>query len=147
MASTAPRGLKTRGKALWRHLDVDLDSPEGALALEACRTVDRLTALHAIADAEPSELLRGASVRVKDIIDAGSDREVQVEITLDKLLAEIRSTQASLKTLILAVVGLKSFDPSVADPKTPTAAGKPTKDTSTTIDEFTRKRDARKGSA
>lgn len=55
-AMEPPAGLLERGSALWLALGVELDSAAGAVALEACRTVDRLDALDRVIAADPTDL-------------------------------------------------------------------------------------------
>lgn len=86
---TPPRGLQTAGKRLWRSVadDYELDAHEGALLLQAARTVDRLD--------EIAEALAAAPLTVTNFKGDPIAHPLLVEqrlqsITLSRLLASLR---------------------------------------------------------
>ena len=147
MASPTPRGLGTRGKALWKHYGFDAGTPEGVLALEAARAADTLDNLFR----EEDGLVQTVSLRLKDHIDSEDDRQIQVTVQVDKLLAEIRAQQNNLRQILLNL-GLVAFPAKGADSEATSApaeapAGHPTKESRSSVDEFTQRRRARRGAS
>lgn len=95
MAPKTPAGLGTRGRRLWKALTGHGPSPaEREVALEACRTADRLDKLDA--------LLRGDA---EDWVRILPPREGEEELVLriDGALSEARQQQTVLKQLVAAV--------------------------------------------
>ena len=122
---TAPKGLGTRGTALWKSLAQAEDTPAGVLALEACRTADLLDDLHEIADGKGVlELLH-----FRLVTDDGSVAEVK----FDNVVGEIRQQQNNLRQMLLSL-GLK-----------PGVAAEPAKPKGSPLDELRAKREAREG--
>lgn len=86
-----PDGLGFAGRRLWKALGHDLDTAGGVLALEACRTADRLERL--------DSLLAGGEdwfTLVEEIPD--SNRYV---VVVDKALAEVRQQQTTFKAMLV----------------------------------------------
>lgn len=83
------------GRWLWREL-VEKGSPspsERVLIVEACRLVDRLDRLDAISNGKDRAWLQ-LSEELGDVTDG------QVTVIVDKVLAEARQQQTTLKQLI-----------------------------------------------
>lgn len=119
----APDGLSIRGTALWDVLAQDPSTPAGVLALEACRTADRLDELdRIIAGKGVLDLLR---FRLCD------DEGTVAEVKFDNVMAEVRQQQNALRQMLVSL-GMKPGAP-VAKPK-----GSP-------LDELRAKREARGG--
>lgn len=98
-----PTGLGVRGASLWKNLgQVSEHSASGVLAVEACRTADRLEGLHNL-------LAGGEWLRVE------MGREGDVVLMVDKALAEVRLQAAALKSL-LESPELKVAETGKADP-------------------------------
>lgn len=96
---TVPEGLQERGRALWSALGQTLDSPAGAIALEACRTVDRLDELASVI--EGKGVLNLMSFRLSlDLEDEVGDRQVHVKVEFSNVLAEARQQSLALKQLL-----------------------------------------------
>lgn len=148
MART-PRGLKERGKALWKHYDFEPGTPEGILALEACRSADLLDDM--FSERAIEGLLDRVRVKVEDIVwevdeDGEDAKRVIVEVKVDSLLAETRQQQGALRQMLLNL-GLVTVQPKADDggatgkagqggPPNPPASEK----TKSVVDEFTKKR-------
>lgn len=147
MASPTPRGLGRRGKALWKHYGFDAGTPEGVLALEAARAADTLDNLFQ----EEEGLLQTVSVRLSDYVDWEDERQINVTVQVDKLLSEIRAQQNNLRQILLNL-GLVAFPAKGAPGETTSApaeapAGHPTKESRSSVDEFTQRRRARRGAS
>lgn len=94
----APDGLQKRGAALWLALGKDLDSSAGAVALEACRTVDRLDELDQIIAGKG--VLNLLMFRTKlDLEDLVGDT-LTIKIEISNVLSEARQQGAALKQLL-----------------------------------------------
>ena len=148
MASPTPRGLGRRGKALWKHYGFDAGTPEGVLALEAARAADTLDNLFQ----EEEGLLQTVSVRLSDYVDWEDERQINVTVQVDKLLSEIRAQQNNLRQILLNL-GLVAFPAkgsgSTSDgiPATETPTAPPSKESRSSVDEFTQRRRARRGAS
>ena len=104
VALTAPKGLGTRGKRLWRDIvEVhELDPQQRVLLEEACRTVDRLDKLE--------EKLSGREdawahlrTRAESMVITDDGREVTIDLVVDNALSEARQQQNILKQLLAAM--------------------------------------------
>lgn len=86
----APPSLGARGRALWKSLGQTAGTPAGELALEACRSADRLERLDSYLGGRDAWL---------DLVEQveGSGR---LEIVVDKALAEARQQQTTFKALL-----------------------------------------------
>ena len=90
-----PPGLEARGRRLWKALTEHGASPaEQEVALEACRTADRLDKLDA--------LLRGETDTWAKLV-ADLDSESTYELRVTGALSEARQQQNILKQLVAAV--------------------------------------------
>lgn len=86
---SAPAGLSTAGRALWRSVvaDYDLDEHEKLLLREACRTADRLDRLEG--EAAKSDVT--AQNRFGEIVLHPAQVEArQQSLTLARLIASLR---------------------------------------------------------
>lgn len=92
----------SRGSELWRRLGQDSEfTPAGVLAVEACRTADRLEGLDRQLSGD--ELLR-----------VESDRQGDLVLMVDKALIEARLQASALKALLespLLKVAAEGADP------------------------------------
>lgn len=88
MNATPPKGLKVRGRKLWRELHVkyEFDMQEADLVLETCRTLDVIDSL-------------AAEVATAGVMVAGS----QGQLVLNPAIAELRQTQASFARLVTSL--------------------------------------------
>lgn len=103
-----PAGLRVRGSALWDSLDRPLDTAAGALALEACRIVDRLDDLdRIIAGKGVLDLMR---FRLNPDWWDDDGQHVQVTVKFDSVLAEARQ-QAGRLTALLDKLGIAGAAP------------------------------------
>lgn len=125
---TSLDGLADRGLALWKSLGCKEDTPEGALALEACRTADRLDELdRVIAGKGVLSLMRFRRVVNGD--------EPVVVVKFDSALGEARQQQNALRQMLITLgVGVP-----VAKGEDPQVAAK-----ASAVDEFTKRRQERK---
>jgi hypothetical protein len=107
-------GLKDRGAALWKTLGQELDSSAGQVALEACRTADRLDELDSvIAGKGVLDLMR---FRLNpDWWDEDDERHVHVTVGFQSVLAEARQQQTVFKNL-LTELGIKAKPAAPATP-------------------------------
>ena len=97
--SETPPGLDAAGEALWALLgaELSLTGPQRVLALEACRTADRLERLDRLTQGDPSEWA--------ELVDrTGLGRHAV--LVIDSALSEARQQQMALKQL-LAALGVK----------------------------------------
>lgn len=100
----APEGLQERGRALWEALGLDVASPAGAVALEACRIADRLDELDRVIAGKG--VLNLMSFRLDlDLEHESGDREVRVRVEFSHVLAEARQ-QAATFTALVSKLGL-----------------------------------------
>ena len=124
---TSLDGLADRGLALWKSLGCKEDTPEGALALEACRTADRLDEL--------DRVIAGKGVlslmRFRRVVDGD---EPVVVVKFDSALGEARQQQNALRQMLITLgVGV------------PVAKGEPqVAAKASAVDEFTKRRQERK---
>ena len=125
---TSLDGLADRGLALWKSLGCKEDTPEGVLALEACRTADRLDEL--------DRVIAGKGVlslmRFRRVVDGD---EPVVVVKFDSALGEARQQQNALRQMLITLgVGVP-----VAKGEDPQVAAK-----ASAVDEFTKRRQERK---
>lgn len=130
---TAPDGLKKAGAALWKTLGQDENTPSGRIALEACRTADRLEELDSIIQGKGVlELMR---FRRMDHNGNGSPEDpIVIEVKFDNVLGEARQQQNGLRQL-LTTLSAMSRDGEQSKPARQKAAS--------TVDEFTKRRRSR----
>ena len=104
VALTAPKGLGTRGKRLWRDIVEahELDPQQRVLLEEACRTVDRLDMLEGKLSGREDAWVH-LRTRVEDMVDDGQDRSVTIDLVIDGALSEARQQQNILKQLLAAM--------------------------------------------
>ena len=123
----SPDGLADRGLALWKSLGCEEGTPEGVLALEACRTADRLDEL--------DRVIAGKGVlslmRFRRVVDGD---EPVVVVKFDSALGEARQQQNALRQMLITLgVGV------------PVAKGEPqVAAKASAVDEFTKRRQERK---
>jgi hypothetical protein len=133
----APRSpiedLKPRGSALWKTLGQIEGTSAGAIALEACRTADRLDELDSIISGKG--VLQLLMFRLKlDLAELAEDAaEVKIKIEVSNVLAEARQQATALKNL-LTELGIKATP---AAPPRPAAANP--------LDQLTAKRNEKAG--
>ena len=126
--STSPDGLGPRGSALWESLARSPETPDGVLALEACRTADRLDELDSIIHGKG--VLHLMQFRLKDLFSPDDERRVSIEVKFDSVLSEARQQQGVLRQMLVSL-GLQS-----APADSPAAPA-------STVDEFTQRRERR----
>ena len=125
-----PAGLHDRGRHLWTTLGLTLDSPAGQLALEACRTADRLDELDSIIAGKG--VLNLMQFRLHEHWDDEGDRTVAVEVKFQSVLTEARGQQANFAGLLGAIASkVKATDQ---------PAPAPTAGASSPLDELARRR-------
>ena len=102
VALTAPKGLGTRGKRLWKDITAahDLDPQQRVLLEEACRTVDRLDMLEGKLSGREDAWVH-LRTRAEGMVD-GEDR-VTIDLVVDNALSEARQQQNILKQLLAAM--------------------------------------------
>lgn len=108
-ASTIPHGLHARGASLWTALGHQRGTAPGELALEACRTADRLDELDRIIAGKG--VLQLMKFRLTpDWWDDEGDRHVHVEVGFQSVLSETRQQQGRLAKLLedLGVTGARA---------------------------------------
>lgn len=116
--SQVPDGLQERGRALWSALGRAVGTPEGVLALEACRIADRLD--------EFDRLIAGKGVlnllQFRLDLDLGYDdrRNVEVTVKIQGVLAEARQHAVALGAL-LARLGLDAVESKPTEEGSPLA--------------------------
>lgn len=97
-----PDGLGVRGATLWDALGQSAGSPAGELALEACRSADRLDELDRIIAGKG--VLNLLSFRLNlDLEDEAGDRQVNVRVEFSHVLAEARQQQTTFKQILVAL--------------------------------------------
>lgn len=105
----------SRGARLWQQMNAGagLDPAHVVLLEEACRTADRLDKLESQLSGEDRAWLR---LKVPD--DGG-----EVEIVVDRLLAEARQQQLALKQLVAQIHAARTADDKPAGQPASTAGG------------------------
>jgi hypothetical protein len=100
---TAPRGLHTGGRALWREIvkDHELDAAQRVQLLEACRAKDRLDELASII--EGKGVLELMHFRIPHAFIPGLNGEVTVEVKFDQVLNQANATANGMKQLLAAL--------------------------------------------
>lgn len=132
---TVPDGLKAAGSALWQALGQDVNTAAGRIALEACRSADRLDELDSIIQGKGVlELMQFR--RVDKIGDGSPDQPVVVEVKFDNALGEARQQQNGIRQLLTTLDGMAGGAKSSA----PDAAS-----SVSAVDEFTKRRRERAG--
>lgn len=148
MASKPPIGLKERGRALWEKLDVKANTPAGVLGEEACRVADRIDHVWGLLEGGGEDaMIRQIHYKLDDIFNDDDQRDIYVTIKMTGLQAELRAQQALLRQLMVSVMALKEPDSAVGkgDPAVIGKGG--TQKVRTAVDEFTAKRNQRRGGA
>lgn len=97
--SAVPEGLYGRGAALWSALGQDAETPIGQLALEACRTADRLDELDSVIAGKGVLNLMAFRLSLDDELETG-EREIHVTIGFQNVLAEARQQQVTFANLL-----------------------------------------------
>lgn len=104
VAQTAPKGLATRGRRLWREIAEEhtLDAMQKVILEEACRTADRLDQLE--------EKLSGREdawahlrTRADSMIHTDDGVGVTIDLVVDNALTEARQQQNVFKQLLAAL--------------------------------------------
>lgn len=95
VASDAPAGLDSGGRALWDAITDahELDAVQLAQLTEACRAKDRLDRL--------DEILRGDVDSWMSLVD--NDRTGEIELKIDAALAQVNTTANLMKQLLAAL--------------------------------------------
>ena len=154
MAHRPPKHLRERGKALWKRLDVEANTPEGVLAEEACRVADKIDDLYTLLDGRAEEaILREATYKLEDYFP-DHEGNVHLEVKLTGLQNEMRQQQALLRQLILSAVGTKRYiekgieSEEPEEPEAAVKAGKPPKGAvnGSVVSEFGARRQQREAS-
>jgi hypothetical protein len=98
---TSPDDLGPRGAALWKTLAQSLDTVPGQIALEACRTADRLEDMDRVIRGKG--VLKMMQYRLRADWEDDEKRDVRVQVVFDQVLAEARMQQASFAKLLADV--------------------------------------------
>lgn len=131
---TAPDGLKAAGSALWQALGQDVHTAAGRVALEACRSADRLDELDSVIQGRGVlELMQFR--RVDKIGDGSPENPVVIEVKFDNVLGEARQQQNGIRQLLTTLDGMAGAKPSAPAAAPPASA----------VDEFTKRRRERAG--
>jgi hypothetical protein len=97
-----PDGLHARGSRLWAALGQTLGTAAGEVALEACRTADRLDELDRIIAGKG--VLNLMQFRLRELREAEEDgRAMSVEVKFQNVLAEARQQAGRFAALITAL--------------------------------------------
>ncbi|HWJ09058.1 MAG TPA: hypothetical protein VNS46_06745 [Nocardioides sp.] len=105
-----PAGLRSRGRALWSSLGVEVGTLHGELALEACRMADRLDELDRIVAGKG--VLQLMKFRLDpDWWDGDGNQHVHVKVGFQSVLAEARQQQATFKALLVELAELAEGTP------------------------------------
>lgn len=102
-----PPNLHARGRSLWVSLGRSLDTPAGHLALEACRTADRLDELDSVIAGKGVLKLMRFRTRGDGFWDSAGDQHVHIEVSFQSVLAEARGQQSTFRALLVEL-GLSS---------------------------------------
>ncbi|QCR54945.1 hypothetical protein C1N80_06230 [Brachybacterium sp. SGAir0954] len=100
MAVTAPKGLGSRGRRLWREIteEHDLDPMQRVLLEEACRCADRLDRLE-----EKLSGREGAWAHLMSRVDLDDEDTRVIELRVDGALSEARQQQNVFKQLLASL--------------------------------------------
>ena len=102
--TAVPDGLGAGGAALWAALGRTAGQPDGVLALEACRAVDRLEELDRVIHGQGVlELMR---FRVPHACAEDDTGAVTVEVKFDSVLAEARQQQNVLRQILVTLASM-----------------------------------------
>lgn len=99
VAKSFPAGLHKRGQALWSDLGCEEGTAAGALALEICRSADRLDELDRIISGKGVMQLMQFRLEHVDF-DADGDQHVTVKVQFQSVLTEARGQQSTFKDLL-----------------------------------------------
>lgn len=131
---SVPAGLNRSGSALWKSLGhTSTTTAAGRVALEACRTADRLDELDSIIQGKGVLQL----MRFRQMLGSGDGSDghpVNIEVKFDNVLGEARQQQNGLRQLLISLANMDKGE-KPAKPSTTAAAS--------TVDEFTTRRRAR----
>jgi hypothetical protein len=97
-ASQFPDGLAERGSALWLALGREQGTPLGEVALEACRTADRLDELDRVIAGRG--VLNLMQFRLDLDLLEGDERTVEVTVKISGVLGEVRQQAAAFAGLL-----------------------------------------------
>lgn len=129
---SAAEGLGERGKGLWESLGHEsAATPEGAMALEAARLVDRLEELDSIIQGKGVLELMQFRVLDAHMGDEENEKRMHVEVKFNNVLAEARQQQNVLRQMLVTLAPAGDVKPGKA---TPAASA------SSVTDEFTKRR-------
>lgn len=92
-----PPGLGERGSAIWQAM-ASSDAPRNALVLESARTADRLDELDSIIQGKGVLNLMQFRVLSNEVMD--EERNINIEVKFNAVLAEARQQAAALATLL-----------------------------------------------
>jgi hypothetical protein len=118
-----PSGLGERGVALWETLSTG-DAPVDALALEAARTADRLDELDNIIQGKGVLNLMQFRMHLNEI-DEDGDRNINVEVKFNAVLAEARQQGAALAGLLTKLGQVDGKPAATSKPNEPAAVETP----------------------
>lgn len=141
-----PDDLGERGKALWETFDFEVNSMEGALAIEACRAVDRLQELAEVS--QNRGFLKMLELKMGDLLDTDDERVVSVEVQINSILSEIRQQQGNLRQMLTSL-GLRTAPgpgrPAKEEPSAPeeTEEERVAREAGALVSDFTQRRSAR----
>lgn len=107
-----PAGLHRGGLALWRSLGQVEHTAAGVIALEACRTVDRLDEIDRVIAGKGVLHLMAFRLDLDEIIEGTGDRNVHVRVEFSQVLAEARQQAQGLRQLLEKL----GIDPRAARP-------------------------------
>lgn len=100
-----PPGLGERGSAIWQAMSAK-DVPRNALVLEAARTADRLDELDNIIQGKGVLNLMQFRVLSNEVTD--DERNINVEVKFNAVLAEARQQATALATLLTKLAPAES---------------------------------------
>jgi hypothetical protein len=135
-----PPGLHRRGKLLWQDLGCKVGTAVGELALEICRSADRLDELDRVVAGKG--VLQLMQFRLDDIDwDGAGDQHVHIKVSIQGVLTEARLQQATFKELVKEFRAIQSI---TAPGKSGGGAPAPAAPPATGLDEFSQRRAGRR---
>ncbi|GAB3867351.1 hypothetical protein GCM10028801_41130 [Nocardioides maradonensis] len=139
-----PKGLHPRGRELWISLGQKEGTPAGELALEACRSVDRLNELDNVIAGKGVLQLMKFRLDGHGWWDDEGDHHVHVTVGFQSVLTEARLQQTTLKDLLkelrAAIAAQTAGKPATP---APAAAAGPASPAVSAVDQLATRRAAR----
>ena len=131
---STPSGLGKRGRALWGTLNVDAATPDGVLALEACRAADRLDELDRIIAGKGVLKLMRLRLELDELM---GNPAATVTVKFDSVLGEARQLQGVLRQMLVTLAD--------RDGGSGAKPAKTVEQPASAVDEFTARRRGRAG--